>query len=58
MSTPAREIGEKNLAGVCRRYRTNREAAKALGIHARTLRELCAEYGIKSPYERKMGGWQ
>jgi hypothetical protein len=52
------DITALQLKSVCRRHVTNREAAQALGINSATLAELCRELEIKSPYERKLGGWR
>ena len=39
---------------VARIYHSNEDASRALGINLRTFGRLCREYGIETPYKRKL----
>ena len=39
---------------VARIYHSNEDASRALGIAMRTFGRLCREYGIETPYKRKL----
>jgi transcriptional regulator with PAS, ATPase and Fis domain len=42
-------VTENQLRRVCRMYRTNIDAAKALGISQQHLYKLCKKYGVARP---------
>jgi hypothetical protein len=39
---------------VARIYKKNQDASQALGITLRSFSRLCHEYGIETPYARKL----
>ena len=39
---------------VARIYKNNQDASQALGITMRSFSRLCREYGIETPYMRKL----
>ncbi len=47
---------EKQIERVCRMYPTNKAAARALGINSDTFGDLCREYDVKNPKQRKEMG--
>ena len=45
-------VDSGRLERACRMYKSNLEAAKALGINTSTLSRLCREQGIETPFAR------
>jgi len=49
-----RALEEVELERVCRVYRSNAEAAAALGVTAVSLARACRRHGIETPYARRL----
>ena len=50
MNKTSRESVER----VARMYKSNQDASRALGITMRSFARLCREYGVETPYVRKV----
>lgn len=49
------EITQERLERVCRMYKTNADASRALGVKGSTVKRLCERFGIQTPTERHKG---
>ena len=47
-------VTRSEMERAARVYRTNKDAARSLGIAIDTFTRLCREYGIEMPYQREM----
>ena len=45
---------KEQIERVARIYKSNQDASQALGINLRSFSRLCRQYGIETPYGRKM----
>ena len=48
------KIDRERVERVARIYATSQEAGRALGIAAGSFCRLCRQYGIETPYTRRM----
>ena len=51
-----KKVSTAELARVARVYRTNKDAAMALGITSAAFGRACKREGIETPYARGRGG--
>ena len=51
--SPRPKPTHEEVARVCRMYRTNKDASKALGVNTNTFSALCAEYGLLTPWRMR-----
>ena len=53
-----KKISREEVERCARMYRTNKDAAEALGIKSESFSALCRKYRLETPYKRrqKKGG--
>ena len=51
------KIDRERVERVARIYATSQEAGRALGIAAGSFCRLCRQYGIETPYTRRVQGY-
>ena len=52
MPTKSVTIGRGQLERICRTYKSNTDAARALGVTDTTIGRWCAFHGVESPSQR------
>ena len=48
------KTSRESIERVARMYKSNQDASRALGITMRSFARLCREYGVETPYVRKV----
>ena len=46
------DVSKKQMERVCRMYRTNSDAGKALGINPSSVARICKRHGLVSPSQK------